>query len=58
MCDCLRCGAWSPCDNAGCSNNECRDCQQSREDEAREALGADPDLPDLDFDVAGDPRRI
>jgi hypothetical protein len=37
MCDCLTCGAFSACGNPGCTNDECPDCAEAREE--REAGG-------------------
>lgn len=56
MCDCRRCGAYTGCDNAQCTNDECRACR--RADEEAQALGADSELEPIDEDVADDPRRI
>lgn len=32
MCECQFCGASVPCRNPNCTNDECPDCRQLRED--------------------------
>jgi hypothetical protein len=55
MCDCSTCGAWAPCAEPMCSNDECNDCREARETEEREDMAAqDPG----DLLVNADPRRI
>jgi len=38
MCDCATCGAYVPCGNPGCTNDECHECRELRESLAQ----ADP----------------
>lgn len=55
MCDCRTCGAWAPCANPVCANDECQDCRTEAENEQRDEQAAQHPLELL---AGTDPRRI
>jgi hypothetical protein len=42
MCECLKCGAVTWCVNPACTNDECQDCRELREE--MDACAAVPDI--------------
>ncbi len=51
MCDCATCGRLSRCDNPGCTNDECPDCQAGREADEQQAANMADDPDDVWYDA-------
>lgn len=57
MCDCTTCGAFYACDNPGCTNDECPECRDLRE-EMEDAAAVDDPQPETETMTAdGQGRR-